>query len=186
MTKKPIAFFDLDNTLCDYDSAIKRDYNDFEKPEYPAYDPANKNIPELRKFVDELRSKPNWWLNLEPYEQGFDILKICVEIGFEPHILTKGPRNCQNSWTEKLLWCQKYLPGVPVTITQDKSITRGHLLVDDYPPYLEEWLEKNQYSWGIMPLQTYNSYFDHERVFEYHGAYDDLYEKISMIYLKMI
>ena len=36
-------------------------------------------------------------------------------------------------------WCQHHLPGVPVTITMDKGLVYGKVLVDDYPPYVERW-----------------------------------------------
>lgn len=173
MYKKPIALFDMDGTLCDYEGAIRRDYDYQKGPGDPDYSPNNKEIPHLRRRVDFIRSKPGWWLNLETLQLGFDVLEI-LEKYYDIHIASKGPRNCQNSWTEKLLWVQKHIPDVTTHITQDKSLIYGDILVDDYPPYLEAWLERHTNGIGIMPIHYYNKDFKHESVIPYDGDKEKL------------
>ncbi len=62
-------------------------------------------------------------------------------LGFELHVLTKGPRSTPNAWSEKVEWCAEHLPDANVTVTGDKSLVYGRVLVDDYPPYFTRWLE---------------------------------------------
>lgn len=163
---KPIAFFDLDNTLADYDTAIRRDYEIYKSPSDPAYSVRNIEHDHIRKLVNLIRSQPNWWLNLEPLSVGFEILEV-LEITHNIHIATKGTKKCHTAWTEKLLWSQKHIPSAYVTVTYDKSLLMGDILVDDYPPYLDAWLSNNPDGVGIMPINQYNSHFCHERVIHY-------------------
>ena len=38
-----------------------------------------------------------------------------------------------------MAWCRAHLPDVPVTVTDDKARVHGHVLVDDWLPYVERW-----------------------------------------------
>jgi len=88
---KNIALFDMDGTLCNYDDAIIRDYNSLRSPEDPDY---SHDLP----FDYLIKQQQGWWLSLEKLQLGFDILNNAVKIGFEPYILTQGPRVCPNAW----------------------------------------------------------------------------------------
>jgi hypothetical protein len=47
-------------------------------------------------------------------------------------ILTQGPRRNANAWTGKKLWIDRNLgPDTDVTITRDKGLVYGKVLVDD-------------------------------------------------------
>jgi hypothetical protein len=180
--KKPIAYFDMDDTLVQYTPAIERDYNLYKGPNDPGFSPENKKIPYLRKRIDLIRSVPGWWLSLEPHQPGFEILEVCKELGFEIRVASRGPNRCDNAWMEKFMWCKKYLPGVGVTITLDKSVLLGDLLVEDYPEYLDAWLENNPKSHGIIMPYTRNSDYEHDRVFEYRNSPQDLKERLEVVY----
>jgi len=165
-----IGLFDMDGTLCDYDSAIKRDYNLTKSECDPPYSHDNKKYPHLRARINFIRSVPGWWLKLEKFKLGWDVFYLAKEIGFEPHILTQGPRSCPNAWSEKVQWIQKHAGEVDITITRNKGLMYGKFLVDDYPPYIEQWLKWRPRGKVIMPAHEYNKDFKHPRVIRYDGS----------------
>ncbi len=169
-----IILFDMDNTLCDYDKALTLNYNAIkspEDPEYVSYSPKILKSKYLSLRIDLIRNQKNWWINLEKYKPGFDILNLAKELGFAIHILTKSPKTVINSWSEKVEWCEKNLKDydVKITISDDKSLVYGKVLVDDYPPYIQNWLNKRPRGLVIMPLQSWNKDFEHDRVIKYDG-----------------
>lgn len=142
----PLALLDMDGTLADYDASIRDAM--FSNRELQALG--------LDKARHLISAQPGFFLNLNPMPDGFLIMEGLRALGFSFHVATKGPRSKPLAWTEKLLWCDKYLPGIPVTITSDKSLIRGDVLVDDWPPYVEAWLHANPNGLAIMPLRSYN------------------------------
>tara|TARA_Y100000310_G_C20512920_1_gene729762 strand:+ start:436 stop:588 length:153 start_codon:yes stop_codon:yes gene_type:complete len=48
-----------------------------------------------------------------------------------------------------------------MTITEDKGIVYGKVLVDDYPCYIKRWLENRPRGLVIMPAHSYNRDFEH-------------------------
>jgi hypothetical protein len=152
-----IALFDLDGTLADFDGALRRDVAKCLPrewmPEALVYDGDPAWLENLKRLV---RRQPGWWRDLQPFMRGWEILEEVRRIGFDVHVLTKGPASNAPAWGEKLEWCRKYLPDVPVTITFDKSGVYGRVLVDDYPPYVEAWLKNRPRGLAIMPAQPWN------------------------------
>jgi|GEM_PF-566221 len=170
-----IILFDMDGTLCDYDKAIVRDYNKLKSPGDPEYAPFKEQIENTSYLKDRIRlirNQPGWWANLEKYKPGFDVLEIAMELGFAIHILTKGPKSSTNAWAEKVEWVRKNMPDakdVNITISDDKGLLYGKVLVDDWPEYVERWLENRHRGLVIMPLHPWNRDFKHERVIHYNG-----------------
>jgi 5'(3')-deoxyribonucleotidase len=162
MTK--IALIDLDGTLADYDGALRVglcalagpgediDYiagMGFTRESYP---------PWLRVREAMVRSMPGYYLNLPPIDEGFVVLEVLKELGFSLHVATKAPsHNTAIASMEKIQWCAKYLPGVPVTISGDKSLLRGEILFDDWPGYIDPWLKANPEGLALVPSQPWNS-----------------------------
>jgi FMN phosphatase YigB (HAD superfamily) len=173
MTQKlsePIALFDLDGTLADYDAAMRRDMRLLQAPSEPEWERQLDDDPEyLRERVNLIRRQPGWWENLEKYPPGFEILSEVRALGFQCHVLTKGPATAQSSWTEKLRWCQKHVPDLLVTVTQDKGLVYGKVLVDDWPGYVSRWLEWRPRGLVIMPAHPWNEAFEHPNVLRYTG-----------------
>jgi len=169
MKNDKIALFDMDGTLCDYDGAIRRDYNLTKSEGDPPYSHDNKQYPHLKRRVDFIRNKPGWWLALDKLQLGFDILELAKMIGFDIHILTQGPRACPNAWSEKLQWVYDKVGDVDITITRNKGLVYGTFLVDDYPPYVEAWLKWRPRGKVIMPAHEYNKDFNHPSVIRYDG-----------------
>lgn len=164
-----IALFDLDDTLADYTEGILKSLRalqcDLEEPLtienlYRSHRP---------RWLDErirvARMTPGWWRGLPANPLGMALFEAAQAIGFEVHILTKGPSSDPNAWKEKVEWCRDRLAGdYKITITEDKSTVYGRVLVDDYPPYMLSWLKYRPRGLGIMPRKSYNRDFAHEQV----------------------
>jgi len=56
-----------------------------------------------------------------------------------------------------------------VTITMDKGLVYGRLLVDDYPDYVSAWLRWRKRAFVIMPAHPWNEGFAHPQVYRYQG-----------------
>ena len=167
-----IGLFDLDQTLADYEGQLRNDLELIRSPNEPvAVEDLHNESGYLGRRVKLIRSVPGWWLNLPRIEKNFTILNIAKKMGFEIHVLTKGPRSNANAWAEKLLWCQKHIdPKVDITITFDKSLVYGTFLMDDFPEYVEKWLNSRPRGISIMPVHSYNKDYNHPRCVKYDGT----------------
>jgi len=172
--RKRIALFDMDNTLCDYSSAMTRDLKKIIHPdEVVPLNPHAMKEEYWKERIKMVQAQPDWWFNLERLELGNTLYHMADFTGFEIHILTKGPVMTPSAWTEKLKWCQKHLGlNIPVTITQEKSLVYGRILIDDFPEYLSAWLKHRPNGYAIMPAHDYNKDFTHDRVIRYDGTND--------------
>jgi FMN phosphatase YigB (HAD superfamily) len=165
-----IALFDLDGTLADFSSAMQRDMKALQSPGEHDWEEHAEDEPHyLRARGALIRRQPGWWENLEKYGPGFEILTLARELKFQSHVLTKGPASASASWTEKLRWCQKHVPDLLVTVTQDKGLVYGKVLVDDWPPYVTRWLEWRPRGLVIMPAHPWNQDVNHPNVLRYTG-----------------
>lgn len=174
---KKIALFDMDSTLCDFDGAMRRDLTKLAAPdEHPRY-MYDEKIPHIEARRDVIKKQPGWWLRLERLECGFDVLKMCQEIGFSIHVLTKGPYKAPVAWGEKAQWCREHLPGIPVTITEDKGLVYGRVLVDDWPDYIASWLAFRPRGLVIVPAHSWNEHLVHPNIIRYDGSNKDQVRK---------
>ena len=166
---KPIALFDMDGTIADYVSAMKRDMESLRSPEEPESDGDNlwnENAPgHIKARKETIEKTRGWWRELKPIPVGIDVMKIAQELGFEIRILTKGPNDVPQAWAEKLEWCQHHLgKDIQVTITRDKGTVYGRVLVDDYWPFMEGWLKHRKNGLGLMPGDSDNKDVPHPNV----------------------
>lgn len=159
-----VALFDLDGTLADYNSKLYEDLKRLRSPNESLYNIHNARLPEWYKArIDLIRKSPGWWRNLSRFKLGFDLLEAAIGIGFSIHVLTKGPETTVSAWTEKIEWCQQNLPsGVCKTITQDKSLVYGRILVDDFPEYQMQWLRHRPRGLAVIPVGEDNRWFTPE------------------------
>jgi hypothetical protein len=107
------------------------------------------------------------------------------EIGFKPHILTKGPYKATRAWSEKYEWCKQNVPNVSVTITEDKGLVYGKVLFDDWPPYIQRWLKWRPRGFVLMLEHPYNSGFEHPqviRVLRDKSNFDIIKEQLQIAY----
>ena len=168
-----IALFDIDGTMAMYDEAMERDLAKLRSPEETAAYPLHgEEQPEwLRARMDMIRSVEGWWLNLRPFSLGFDVYKITKELGYEIHMLTKGNLRISNAWKEKVEWTRKHLGASQrITITQEKGLVYGKVLVDDYQKYVTSWLAWRPRGLVIMPASPTNKDFFHPNVIRYDGS----------------
>lgn len=168
-----IALFDMDGTLCDYDSGLKVEMDKLISPgEQPFTPPLEDNAPKyLKARADLIRSSESWWANLPKLKLGWDILEIARNLEYKIMILTQGPRRNPASWSGKKRWMDKNLgEDVNITITRDKSLVYGKVLVDDYPKYVEGWLKWRPRGRVIMPEGPLNKGFHHPNVIKYDGT----------------
>ena len=168
MTSK-IAYFDLDESLASYMSALRRDLEKICAPGEDYFDPSirSESFPEhLRERIRLIRNQRGWWTNLDPILPALDLLDRLRRSGYEIHILTKGPWDHPEAWSEKLHWCNQHIgPGkFEMHVTSTKAVFRGDVLYDDDVKQMSAWLEANPDGRGIMPLRTWNRPFQHPRI----------------------
>jgi len=170
---EPIALFDMDGTLCDYEKGLSDALNFIRSPHEPEFrghlwDDAPEYI---QRRADLIRSSRSWWKNLNKFQLGWDVLAIAKSLGFKIMILTQGPRKNPESWAGKKMWIDKHLgTDTDITITRDKGIVYGKILVDDYPQYIKRWLSWRDRGLVIMPANEENKNFTHPQVIRYDGT----------------
>lgn len=178
-----IALVDMDGTIADYEGAMQKG---LEKAL------ANLNVTgkdvwkhEYKPIQNLIKNQIGFWKDLRPLEDGMAIVNALKFYGFTPHILTKGPYKTLIAWTEKAEWCRKHLPAVPVTISEDKGLVYGKILVDDWPPYCESWLTWRPRGLVIMPAYPYNEGFDKKfpgQVIRYTGNnWEDIKKALELV-----
>ena len=167
-----IALFDMDGTLCDYDKSLSIEMEKLRCPSEPAFtSPLSDDAPiYIKARADLIRSSEEWWENLPRLNLGFDIWSIAEELGYRRMILTQGNRKNPYSWSGKKKWIDKNLgEDTDITITRDKGLVYGKVLVDDFPKYIERWLEWRPRGLVIMPDNLLNKEFEHPQVIRYQG-----------------
>lgn len=186
-TQEKIALFDLDNTLADYAGQLNKDLEALRSPVEPIFtvDQEGDETPEyILNRMRLLKKSPQWWAKLPRLDDGFEILRRCLQIGFMPEILTKGPAKTTTAWEQKVIWVQENVDpfyshyqghpdSVPVTITHNKGRYYGSVLVDDWPNFMEGWLKHRPRGLGIMPLRDYNKDFFHPQVIHFDHTSED-------------
>jgi 5'-nucleotidase len=176
--RAPVALFDMDGSLADYDAALRRDLRAMRAPcEPPILDDSSMHdledrYPHLEARTHFIKSTPSWWATLPRIEMGFTVVRMAREIGYEINVLTKGPALHPVAWKEKLEWCraQPELNDAAIHITMNKGLVYGALFYDDFPPYMEAWLRHRPRGLGIMPVTAYNLNFSRPNVIRWDGT----------------
>lgn len=170
MGKAPelVALVDLDGTLANFDGRMNEHLRALASPaeleDGSWNDMALEHI-EARRSV--IKRQPGFWRSLEPIQAGFEVYRLIEDVGFEPHVLTKGPFNTTTAWTEKVEWCRDHLIETPVTITADKGLVYGRILFDDWPSYISRWLEWRPRGLVVMLDWPWNQKYHHPNVFRF-------------------
>ena len=170
-----VALFDLDGTLADHNGELLRRLDVLRFPGEADVELSSADWAGLPGYLQErvriIRGNPGFWIELPKLRAGFEILEEAHRLNFQIEALTKGPRHSPIAWMEKLQWCDRHLAGFlhQVTITMDKGLVYGKLLVDDYPEYILRWLKWRVRGTVIMPDQPWNQSFEHPQVCRYAG-----------------
>lgn len=181
-----IALHDLDGTLADYDKGMRDAYLNLCSPQElyemePYFNPSDARHGHVAARTRMIRSMPGWWRNLARYQPGFDVLDVCREVGFNNHILTKGPRSLPHAWGEKVEWAQAEVPdNAGIHISQEKSLIYGKVLSDDWPAYYGPWLKARPRGLVIVCAHPWNEgKTDHPNIVRYDGTnLDEVRERI--------
>lgn len=167
-----VALIDLDGTLCDYDGAMQASMNELASPGEPfeltGY--GQEHPPHIWNRMKLIKSKGDWWENLPKFQLGFDVLEILDELEFYQSILTQGPKENPIAWSHKVRWCMKNVPQIDITITRNKGLVYGKVLMDDFPDYVDNWLEHRPRGLVIMPAQKWNEKYKRKNVIRYDGT----------------
>lgn len=164
--KKPVALVDLDGTLADFAGAMLRDLTAMLGPEEtPLFSVEDEDTyPHVKARRRAIKSQPDWWFNLQRIPAGFLLLDMLRELGFKIHILTRGPKHSSGAWEQKVRWVRSHVPDASLTITLDKSLVYGRVLVDDWPDYVTPWLKHRPRGLVVMPDQPWNQGYEHPQV----------------------
>jgi len=184
MTSK-IALLDMDGTICDFDSAMNAQLEllrgggepkvTYERDHEPSYIKARRRL---------IKNQPGFWLGLEKLWAGFTVLGMLKKLDFEIHILTRASHLSPGAWNEKVQWCRTNVPNIPITITQEKSLMYGKVLVDDYPGYIVPWIKHRPRGLVLMPDQPWNKDFpESDNVIRFDGIHDQarIYEALEKV-----
>jgi hypothetical protein len=160
--------FDLDSSLADFETVMIEELVAMQQPEEPPLSTEHwypNRLPDwLVARKDAIKKAHGFWLGLPPIKFGIELYHAAGQWGYERMILTKGPRRVVNAWTEKVQWCQKYVPEAGITITHDKGLVYGKVLYDDFPPYILRWLEWRPRGKVLMLDAPHNQGFKHPNV----------------------
>ena len=155
---EPIALVDMDGTLADFDKSMQERLEELRSPdEDPALaDTQFEEMPHMKARRRLIKAQPGFWRELERLEAGFEILAMLDSLKFRCNILTKGPRKATNAWKEKVEWCMEHVDHMPITISEDKGLVYGKVLVDDWPEYVARWIEWRPRGFVIAVSQPWN------------------------------
>lgn len=153
--------FDLDGTLADYSGELARRMNLIRAESEPEFLPEyfdNKRI--WPDFVEARRSliteREEFWTSLPVLSDGLAILKLLESMSARIFILSKGPRTKPEAWSGKHKWVAEHFPNLPLNIVSGKSRFDADILVDDYPPYVTDWLAKHPNGLAVVPARPWN------------------------------
>lgn len=169
---RPIALFDMDGTLCDYEAHIQKSLELLRSPNEPSINPHFSDNPKyIERRMSLIKSQEDWWANMPRFELGWDILEVAKSLDFRIMILTQGPRSNPAALAGKKKWLDQHLgEEQEFTMTRDKGLVYGNVFIDDYPGYLDQWFAWRKKGQAIMPAAEQNKDYTHERVLRYDGT----------------
>lgn len=155
---EPIALFDLDGTLADFDASMQHKLEELRSPgEDPKLDETMcEDVPHIRARRRLIKTQPGFWRDLPPIQLGFQLLMEARAQQFLCQILSKQPRKIPTAASEKIDWCVRHIPDLPIILSEDKGLVYGKLLCDDWPEYIERWLTWRPRGLVIAVAQPWN------------------------------
>ncbi len=162
-----VANIDLDGTVANFNKGLLTALNEIRNPtqerEYTSQD--LDDPPDwLEARMGYIKRHPGFWRNLETIPLGLRVVELIRDAGFRLNVLTKGPRRSTSAWTEKVEWSHEYLPDAQITITEDKGLVYGKVLFDDWPAYINRWLDHRPRGLVLMLDHSWNQGSQHPNV----------------------
>ena len=153
---EPIALFDLDGSLANFDASMQVKLAELRSPgEDPAVED-NESIPYVKARRQMIKRQPGFWRDLSTIPLGFQVLEEARVQRFWCQILSKSPRKIPSAAGEKIEWCVKHVPDLPIVLSEDKGLVYGKLLCDDWPEYIERWITWRPRGLVIAVAQRWN------------------------------
>jgi len=171
MKEDLIALFDMDGTLFDYEGSLKKEMEKLESPYEKSLSLYDKDKPEyLKKRINLITSSESFWENMPKFKFGWDVLEIAKKLDYRIMILTQGPRKNPLAWSGKKKCIDKHFgEDFDITLTRDKGLVYGKVLVDDFPGYIDRWVKWRKRGQVIMPANESNKDYKHSQVIRYNG-----------------
>lgn len=169
-----IALFDMDETLVDFQGVLRERLLQMKSPQED-FPTDLWNMPDYwYERAQAIKKEPGFWRSLPKKAWGWQVLKICQEIGFDIHILTKGPTTGSRAWSEKVDWVHEHMPFATLHITEDKRIAYGRVFVDDYKPFMEIWLKHRPRGLGVV-----NYEWNHPQIVSIHNGMNEVQNRLQ-------
>jgi len=191
MGLKNVALFDLDGSLAGYVEQLLADLETLRAPGETPITALNiwniDSLPHIKARMNLIKSTPGWWRNLPQISNGMRVFNEAKRIGFHNCVLTKAPSQQPLAWTEKVEWCWSNLgPDTDAQVVSgSKGLTYGKLLYDDFPEFIEQWLEHRPRGLAIMPVNITNEKFFHPQVVRWTGEnWDEVSNALNACYLR--
>jgi len=119
---KKIVYVDMDNTIVDFKSGIKR---------LPKKD--------LQEYKDRYDDHPFIFTLMDPVKDSIESIKK-LDKQYDLYILSTAPWDNPNAWKQKRDWIGKYFGDKKkdvfykkVILSHNKNLNKGHYLIDDRP-----------------------------------------------------
>jgi hypothetical protein len=165
------ALFDMDGTLFDYEGSLKLELAKIRAPneqEIPFN--FNNNPAYIENRIKLITGFESFWSEMPKFQLGWDVLEIAREMEYQINILTQGPKNNPSAWSgKKKCIDQHFGEDCNLTLTRNKGLVYGKILVDDYPGYIAPWLKWRKNGLVIMPANSFNEGYSHPQVIRYDG-----------------
>jgi len=185
MLAEPVALIDMDGTIADFDQSMRHYLSLIRSPEETKPDDYSGEDQTYVKQRHRLIKKlPGFWRNLPRLQAGFDIVNTLMALKFRCNILSKGPRKSTAAWQEKVEWCEEHVPHMPITLSEDKGLVYGKVLVDDWPAYVERWIKWRPRGLVISVAQPWNKNIEKlgPNVIRYDGSQmPEIFSKLQKI-----
>jgi len=147
---KKILYIDMDNTIVDFKSGIKK-----------------LSIEDQKKFKGKEDEHPEIFSLMEPVEGAVAAMRSLHD-KYDMYILSTAPWENSNAWRQKREWIEKYfgkkeenLFFKKVILTHNKHLNKGDILIDDRPhngakEFSGEWIQfgsKKYPNWKFIVQQ---------------------------------
>lgn len=129
-TRKTL-YFDMDGVLVDFASGLKKQ--------------SEQTLTLYKGREDEI---PGLFGAMEPIEGAIEAVHRLAE-HYDCYILSTAPWKNPSSWSDKLLWVQRYLNDIfykRIILSHNKNLCRGDIIIDDRgkngtSEFEGEWIE---------------------------------------------